>query len=65
MTLKSDVNRVLTCWHCGNTDPTKFKANAGYPTFRPKCQVCGTIIWRKGEIEQCQSMQQQKPISKG
>jgi ribosomal protein S27E len=42
---------MLKCWHCGNTDPAKFKANAGYPTFRPKCQVCGTIIWKKGEVE--------------
>jgi len=39
----------LTCWYCGNKDQAKFKSNAGYPTFRPKCKVCGTIIWRKEE----------------
>jgi ribosomal protein S27E len=45
------MDTILKCWHCGNTDPAKFKANAGYPTFRPKCRVCGAIIWKKGEVE--------------
>jgi hypothetical protein len=42
---------MLTCWYCGNRDNAKFIPNAGYPTFRPKCKVCGTVIWKKGEVE--------------
>jgi hypothetical protein len=52
---------MLECWNCGNTDPTKFKSSAGYPTFRPKCKVCGTIIWKKGEVEHV-NQDSQKPL---
>jgi len=41
----------LICPICRNTDPSKIRPSAGYPTFRPQCRVCGAIIWKKGEVE--------------